>query len=197
MFVDEYQTIEARADATIEDRGSHFFGIVTPVASAEKAQQLLDAFSQEHESMLDVAMAYRIGLEPDYVTIAEGLYGADASLRSILESKDLTYAMIVVFREAGEERVLEPSVQAYRDAALNALRRAKIVKRILYDTLRFEVERTDLEYASRFIIDQRGKIIETRNGAKVLVSVKIRKVQSEDLKKALVQAFHGRIKSVD
>lgn len=197
MFIDEYQTIEARADASIEDRGSRFVGIVTPVASAEKAKQLVDTLSQEHTSMLDVATAYRIGLEPECVAVAHGHFGADESLRSILESKDLTYALIVVFREAGDEDVLEPSAQAYRDAALNALRRAKIVKRILYDTLRFEVERNDLEYASRFISDQRGKIIETVNGEKVIVSVKIRKVQSEDLKKALAQAFHGRVTSLD
>jgi hypothetical protein len=63
--------------------------------------------------------------------------------------------------------------------------------------LRFLVPRDDLEFVSRLIIDNRGKIIQTLNGPLLVVSVKVRQAQADDMKKNLADASHGRVKPAE
>lgn len=193
MFTDEYQTFEGRADAVIEDRGSRFVAAVMPVDSLEKSDQWLTSFLAGHPDRLDFVAARRIGLVPERTEHSEGPKGVHEAVLAILVTKDITNALIAVVRAPADDHPLEPSDQAYRDAALNALRRAKVVKRILYDTLEFDVPREDLDRVTRLITDQRGKIIQTLNGPRLIVSVKVRKVQADELAKAVVDSMNGRV----
>ncbi|KAB2879260.1 hypothetical protein F9K33_09825 [bacterium] len=192
MFTDEFKTIEARAEATITDRGSRFIAVIAPADTAEKAENFISRLKEEYPDVLDFVYAMRIGLEPNRVTDSKGSGHFGPVILDILESQEITNSVLVVMREAQDTSGKGPSDQAYRDAGLNALRRSKVVTRILYDVLQFQISHDDLEVVSRLIADHRGKIIQTVSEPLLMLSVKIRKIQSEALTKILVDATHGR-----
>ena len=111
-----------------------------------------------------------------------------------MENEDITNAALAVVREAQDNSPKSASDQAFRDAGLNALRRSKVVTRILYDVVRFQISRDDLETVSRLVTDNRGKVVQTFNEPDLVLSVKIRKIQTDALKKILKEATHGRTK---
>jgi putative IMPACT (imprinted ancient) family translation regulator len=196
MFSDEYKTIEARAEAVITDRGSKFTGVIVPADSTMKADEWMTRLKEEFADALDHVFVSRIGLK-DEVKISSG--GAERIAKNItylLEAGEITNVLLVVFREAAEKAPKSPSEQAYRDAAANALRRAKIVTRILFDIIKFQLQRDDLEMVSRLITDNRGKVVQTVSEPELVISVKIRKMQSADLKKILIDATSGRAQPV-
>ena len=194
MFTDEYKTIEARAESSISDRGCRFVAVIAPVDSMKKAGEFISSLQHEHSEALDLVYAIRLGLEADRIVHAEGSDRTGPVIMAVLESAEITNAVIAVLREPEGQAPKDASDQAYRDAAANALRHAKIVTRILYDTVKFQISRNDLETVSRLVTDQRGKIITTSNESDLTISVKIRKIQSEALKKILTDATHGRTK---
>jgi putative IMPACT (imprinted ancient) family translation regulator len=194
MFTDEFKTIEARADAVITDRGCRFIAVITPVDTEEKAEAFVKHLKDEHSDALDCIYAIRLGLESDRTAKYEGSDKFGAVILNILETEDVTNVVLAVVREAQDTPPKSASEQAFRDAGLNALRRSKVVTRILYDLLRFQISRDDLETVSRLITDNRGKVVQTVNEPDLVISVKIRKIQSEALKKILTDATHGRTK---
>lgn len=194
MFADEYKTIEARAEAVITDRGCRFIAVIAPVDSAEKADKFITNLKKEHLDALDYVSAVRVGLEKDRIVRTEGSDRFGPIISDVLESKDITNVVLAVIREAQDKSPKAASDQAYRDAGLNALRRGKIVTRILYDVTEFQISRDDLEIVSHLVADNRGKVVQTVNEPNLVISVKIRKIQSDALKKILVDATHGRTK---
>lgn len=194
MFTDEFKTIEARAEAVITDRGCRFIGVIAPVDSAEKAEALVKKLKEEHPDLLDCVLAVRLGLESDRTVRTEGSERFGPVILNILETEDVTNVALAVVREAQDNSPKSASEQAFRDAGLNAVRRSKVVTRILYDVVRFQISREDLEMISRLITDNRGKVVQTLNEPDLVLSVKIRKIQSDALKKILNDATHGRTK---
>ncbi|MBL7995584.1 YigZ family protein [bacterium] len=190
MFSDEFKTVETRAEAVISDRGCRFIGVIVPADTMEKADVFIQTLRQEYPDLLDCVYAVRLGLQPDRTLRSNGSVGH--VILNILEAEDITNALLAVVREAQDISPKSASDQAYRDAGLNAVRRSKVVTRILYDVLQFQISRDDLETVSRLITDHRGKIIQTVSEPDLILSVKIRKIQSEALKKILVDATHGR-----
>lgn len=194
MFTDEYKTIEAPAEASISDRGCRFLALIAPADSLQKAEEFITQLSPKHPDALDCVYAMRIGLEPERIERFGGSERFGPIVAGVLESGEVTNAVVAVLREPEENTVKDASDRAYRDAAVNVLRRAKIVTRILYDVLRFQISRDDADTVSRLIGDHRGKIVQTVHEPDLILSVKIRKIQSEDLKKILTATTQGRIK---
>lgn len=190
MFTDEFKTIESRAEAVIADRGCRFIGVIVPVDTMEKADAFVQNLKEEHPDLLDCVYAVRLGLESDRTLRSDGSIGH--VVLNILETEDITNAALAVIREAQDISPKSASEQAFRDAGLNAVRRAKVVTRILYDVLRFQISHDDLETVSRLITDNRGKVVQTVNDPDPVLTVKVRKIQSDALKKILVDATHGR-----
>lgn len=194
MFTDEYKTIEAPAEASISDRGCRFIALIVPVDSVQKTEEFITQLRLKHSDALDCVYAMRIGLEPERIQRFGGSERFGSILLGVLESGEVTNTAVAVLREPEENTVKDASDRAYRDAAANALRRAKVVTRILYDVLRFQISLDDADTVSRLIGDHRGKIVQTVHEPDLILSVKIRKIQSEDLKKILTATTQGRIK---
>ena len=196
MFTDEFKTIDARAEAVINDRGCRFLAVIAPVDTMGKAEEFIQQLKQEHPDLLDCVYAIRLGLASDRLERTEGSGQFGPVILNILETEDVTNVVLAVVREAQDNVPKSASEQAFRDAGLNALRRSKVVTRILYDVLRFHISRDDLETVSRLVTDNRGKVVQTANTPDLVISVKIRKIQAEALEKILIEATHGRTKVV-
>lgn len=196
MFIDEYKTIETLAEAAIEDRGSKFTGVIVPADSAMKADEWMTRLKEEFAEALDHVFVSRIGLKDEVKISSGGVEGIAKNIADLLETGEITNVLLVVFREAAEKTPKNPSEQAYRDAAANAIRRAKVVTRILFDIIKFRLQHDDLEMVSRLITDNRGKVVQTVSEPELVISVKIRKMQSADLKKILIDATRGRAQPV-
>lgn len=191
MLSDEYQTIEAASVATIEDRKSQFHACVVPVESAAQANQQLKSWQAKFDTIADTVRVVKIGRDPDaQIDLGEGGKAASGILET-LDGEGLTNICAIVVR-AGAGASGSP--QAYRDAVLNALRLAKKVKRILYDEVQFQVPQADMTLFVRLVTDGRGKIIHTQAGDPNRATVKIRRVQKEELIQTLRTKTKDRVR---
>ncbi|MBL7962166.1 YigZ family protein, partial [bacterium] len=109
MFTDEFKTIEARAEATITDRGSRFIAVIAPADTAEKAENFISRLKLEYPNVLDFVYAVRIGLEPNRVTDSKGSGHFGPVILDILESQEITNSVLVVMREAQDKSGKGPS----------------------------------------------------------------------------------------
>ncbi|NUM80322.1 hypothetical protein HUU42_05905 [bacterium] len=193
MFTDEYKTVEAEGEMGIDDSGNRLTAVVLSVDSEEKAQKARDRIFQKFPDAIEKIFCYKIGLEPDMIVkTGGGETEVEQALADVFKNEEITNVCLAVIREKISSQAKIPSVLAYRDAASNAVRRARIVKRILYDTVRFKVNREDLNSVSRYITDNRGKILQTIEGAPSIVVVKIRRIQIESLAKGLADLTGGK-----
>lgn len=194
MFSDEYKTVETEGEMVIEDGGCRLTAVVLSVDSEEKARKAKDRIFEKFPDAVEKIFCYKIGLEPNVVIKAGGgEREVEQTLVDVFDHEAITNLFLSVVREKVTAGAKMPSVLAYRDAVSNAIRRARIVKRILYDTVRFKVRHEDLNSVSRYITDNRGKILQTIEGTPSIVAVKIRRIQIEALTKGLMDLTGGKV----
>ncbi|MBX7150169.1 hypothetical protein K1X84_00915 [bacterium] len=194
MFTDEYKTVEAEGEMVIEDSGCRLTAVVLFVDSGEKVQAAQERIFKKFPDAAEKISCYKIGLEPNIVVkSAGGDAEVEKALTDVFENEEITNVFLAVMREKIVTHAKTPSVLAYRDTASNAIRRARIVKRILYDTVRYKVNHSDLNSVSRYITDNRGKILQTIEGTISTVVVKIRRIQVDALTKGLADLTGGKV----
>lgn len=136
-MTDSYHTLFAPATGEFKDRGSRFIGYAYPVHSEEEALAWLEGLRKEHFKARHHCFAWRLG--PDgsrFRANDDGEPGGTAG-RPILGQIDaagLTYVLIVVVRYFGGTLLgTSGLINAYREAAAEAIRQAEIVEKIIKD----------------------------------------------------------------
>ncbi len=189
MLADEYQTIEALTESSITDRGSVFTAAVAPADSADQLAEWIKEYKQRNRGSKDWVITARIGFGEEVTVHTEGEEKFCQAVLKTIDTSRLTHIVIAVHRNSAGKAA---SVQTYQDAALNAIQHGKIVKRILYESLQFEVPPADMTLVTRLITDGRAKIMNTKQGDPNIVFVKIRKVQVHELIRTLSDKTNGR-----
>ncbi len=138
-MTDHYLTLSAPATGEFKDRGSKFIAYAWPVSSEEAALAHVEALRKEHFKARHHCFAWRLG--PDGARFRandDGEPGGTAG-RPILgqiDSFGLTEVVIVVVRYFGGTLLgTSGLINAYREAAAEALRSAAIVEKIVKDRI--------------------------------------------------------------
>ena len=136
-MTDSYQTIAAGSMGEFKDRGSKFIAYAWPVRSETEALQHLENLRKEHFKARHHCFAWRF--DPDgsrFRANDDGEPGGTAG-RPILgqiDSFSLTYVVVVVVRYFGGTLLgTSGLINAYREAAAEALRNAEIVECLVKD----------------------------------------------------------------
>ncbi len=193
MFSDEYQTIESLTEATIADRGSKFIAAVAPADSQQRVDELLERRRKEYPNAVEWVIAARLGLPDDVTVYTNGEGKFCQAVVKLFEGMQLTHIAAVICRDAPGKPA---GPQSYHDAALNAIQHGKVVKRILYASIRFEVPPADMNLASRLVTDGRAKITHTQTGNPNVITVMIRKIQEDEIVRTLTSRSNGRIRRI-
>ncbi len=139
-IVDSYHTIAAPSTGEFKDRGSKFIAYAWPVRNEPEALAHLEQLRREHFKARHHCFAWRLGVHGDRFRSNDDGEPSGTAGRPILgqiDSFGLTDVVIVVVRYFGGTLLgASGLIQAYREAAAEALRAAVIEEKIVQDTFR-------------------------------------------------------------
>lgn len=141
---DTYKTISAPSEGLFKDKGSKFIAYAYPVTSEDQIKEIVQAIKKEHYSARHHCYAWRLGHEKLLFRANDDGEPSSTAGKPILgqiQSFDLTNILIVVVRYFGGTLLgVSGLINAYRNAALDAIDRAEIVEKLVEKQLLIEFD---------------------------------------------------------
>lgn len=132
---DTYKTIKSPSSGVFKDRGSKFIALAYTVDSVDEVQEILDAVKKEYRDARHHCYAYKIGMDDNTWRVNDDGEPSGTAGKPILgqiNSFELTNLLIVVVRYFGGTLLgVGGLINAYRNAAREALNDAVLVKKII------------------------------------------------------------------
>lgn len=136
---DAYRSLAAPSTGEFKDRGSKFLAYAWPVRTEEEALEHLEALRKEHFKARHHCFAWRLGPDGSRFRANDDGEPSGTAGRPILgqiDSFNLTNVVIVVVRYFGGTLLgASGLIQAYREAAAEALRNGDIREYLVKDQL--------------------------------------------------------------
>ena len=183
-MTDHYLTLSAPATGEFKDRSSKFIAFAWPVRSEEEAMSHVETLRKEHFKARHHCFAWR--LAPDgnrFRANDDGEPGGTAG-RPILgqiDSFGLTDVVVVVVRYFGGTLLgTSGLINAYREAAAEALRSATIVEKIVKDNFALDFDYALMPDVMNAVKKIDLEIFKEEYGDRGLLEIGIRQSEAED-----------------
>ena len=141
---DTYKTISNPAEGIYKDKGSKFLSYAFPVATETEIREIIQAIKKEHHSARHHCYAWRLGYDKLLFRANDDGEPSSTAGKPILgqiQSFDLTDILIVVVRYFGGTLLgVSGLINAYRNAALDAINQAEIIEKIVENKLIVEFD---------------------------------------------------------
>lgn len=141
---DQYKTIADLSIGEFKDRGSKFIAYAYPSYQESDWQEAMEAVKKEHFKARHHCFAYRIGLDKNNFRANDDGEPSGTAGRPILgqiDSYELTNVFIVVVRYFGGTKLgASGLINAYRNAAKDALDQAVIIEKTVEDIYKLEFD---------------------------------------------------------
>lgn len=139
---DTYKTISKPSEGLFKDKGSKFISYAYPVSSEDQIREIVLTLKKEHHSARHHCYAWRLGHEKLLFRANDDGEPSSTAGKPILgqiQSHDLTNILIVVVRYFGGTLLgVSGLINAYKNAALDAINQAEIVEKIVEQNLLIE-----------------------------------------------------------
>ncbi|MCE1198944.1 MAG: YigZ family protein [Marinilabiliales bacterium] len=133
MSADTFRTIESSSEGLYKEKGSKFLSWVIPVKNEDEIKSILAELKKEHFSARHCCYAWSLGAEGLRVRMNDDGEPSGTAGRPIfgqIQSNRLTNVLIVVVRYFGGTLLgVGGLIQAYKQAAADAIAHAQIVER--------------------------------------------------------------------
>jgi uncharacterized YigZ family protein len=175
---DIFKTIETESRGFFKDKGSKFYSFAFPVQTENEIKDKLQVLRKEHHSARHHCFAWRIGSEN--ITFRANDDGEPSStagkpILGQIQSFNLTNILIVVIRYFGGTLLgTSGLINAYRNAAADALNNAKIVEKLIEREIKLSFGYNLLSEVMNIIKQEKLTVIQTRfeEDCEVLFSVR-------------------------
>lgn len=141
---DTYKTISNPSEGLFKDKGSKFIAYAYPVSSEDQIKEIVQAIRKEHYSARHHCYAWRLGHEKLLFRANDDGEPSSTAGKPILgqiQSFDLTNILIVVVRYFGGTLLgVSGLINAYRNAAFDAINQAEIVEKLVEKQLLIEFD---------------------------------------------------------
>ena len=141
---DTFKTIEKPSEGLFKDKGSRFISYAFPVNSEEEIREIVQLLKKEHHSARHHCYAWRMGAEKLLFRVNDDGEPSSTAGKPILgqiQSFDLTNILIVVVRYFGGTLLgVSGLINAYRNAALDAINKSEIMEKLVEKWLSIEFE---------------------------------------------------------
>jgi uncharacterized YigZ family protein len=135
LFEDTYRTISKPSEGDFKDRGSKFLAFAYPIEREKDIKPLIDELKNLHPKANHHCYAFRLGMDRSNFRInddGEPSGTAGRPILNVLLSKELTNILVVVVRYFGGTLLGVPGlINAYKSAALEALKNAEIIEKTI------------------------------------------------------------------
>jgi len=141
---DTYKTIAKPSEGLFKDKGSKFMSFAFPVDSEDEIRNIIQVLRKEHHSARHHCYAWRLGYDKSVFRANDDGEPSSTAGKPILgqiQSFDLTNILIVVVRYFGGTLLgVSGLINAYRNAASDAILQAEIVEKLVEKQLLIEFD---------------------------------------------------------
>ena len=194
MEKDVYKTIEHPSEGYFKDKGSKFYAFAYPVKNEEEIKEIIASLKKEHHSARHHCYAWRLGTEEIIYRAnddGEPSSSAGKPILGQLQSFEITNTLIVVVRYFGGTLLgVSGLINAYRSAAADALKNAKLSTRFIKQIFELQFTYNELNEVMRIIKQENLEILTTRFEQKCSLTFSVRKSKAPDAHK-IFEDFYG------
>jgi uncharacterized YigZ family protein len=155
---DSYLTIAAPTEGLFKDKGSKFLAYAYPVDSEEEIKELVQQLKKEHYSARHHCYAWRLGADKTHFRANDDGEPSSTAGKPILgqiQRYDLTNILIVVIRYFGGTLLgVSGLINAYREAAADALKQAEIVEKLVEESFWVEFDYLNMNSVMKVFKDE-------------------------------------------
>jgi uncharacterized YigZ family protein len=179
LFDDTYLTIEKAGEGIFKDCGSKFIGFALPVRSENEFKPILQTLKLAHPKANHHCWALRLTPDRSVFRINDDGEPSGTAGRPILNtilSRNLTNMAIVVVRYFGGTLLGVPGlINAYKNAAEEALKQVVIIEHTVNDVYTIAFDYIKMNEVMKIIKDDSLAIISQQFNNECLIKVAIRK----------------------
>ncbi len=131
--MDAYFTIKNLSEGLYKEKGSRFIAFAYPVQTVEQVKEILAQLHKKYHDARHICYAYNLGIDASETRTnddGEPSGTGGKPIHGVLLSKKLTYVLIAVVRYFGGVKLgTSGLINAYREAALDAIFNAEIIEK--------------------------------------------------------------------
>lgn len=181
LFNDTYKTISGPSAGLFKDKGSKFIAFAYPISSDEEVKIIVQKLRAEHTKARHFCWALRLSPDRSLFRIQDDGEPSGTAGRPILNamlSADVTNLLIVVVRYFGGTLLGVPGlINAYKSAAVDALKEASVIEKTINDIYKAEFEYLAMNDVMRLIKEEQLTILEQNFDNTCSIKLEIRKAQ--------------------
>jgi len=182
-YKDEYLTITKPAEGLFKDRGSKFLGFAFPVSTEEEVKENLEKIRNQYHDARHHCYAYMLGIEKENYRANDDGEPSSTAGKPILgqiRSFNLTNVLIIVIRYFGGTKLgVGGLINAYKTAAEEALKNAKIIKKTLHDIYELKFDYPQMNEIMRIMKEQNIEQIDQCFELSCSITLALRKAKAE------------------
>lgn len=161
---DTYSTIKAPCEGLYKEKGSRFIAFAYPVHSEEQVRVLVAGLKEKYYDARHHCYAWRLGADKKNFRANDDGEPSSTAGRPILGqilSNDLTNVLIVVIRYFGGIQLgVSGLINAYREAASDALYHAEIIEKTVDEQLSIRFSYLVLNDVMRIVKEEGPEVLE-------------------------------------
>lgn len=188
---DTFKTISNPSQGLYKDKGSRFISYAFPVNSEIEIREIVQSIKKEHHSARHHCYAWRIGAEKLLFRVnddGEPSFTAGKPILGQIQSFDLTNILIVVVRYFGGTLLgVSGLINAYRNAALDAINQAEITENIVGKWLLIEFDYKVMNEVMKIFKDEKLPQIDPQFDLSCKVKTQIRLSESDRIVNGLLK----------
>lgn len=186
---DTYKTISNPSEGLFKDKGSKFIAYAYPVTSEEQIREIVQTIKKEHHSARHHCYAWRLGHEKLLFRANDDGEPSSTAGKPILgqiQSFELTNILIVVVRYFGGTLLgVSGLINAYRNAAIDAIDQAEIVEKLVEKQLLIEFDYGVMNEVMKLFKDEKLPQIDPQFDLKCQIKTTVRLSELDRIKENL------------
>jgi uncharacterized YigZ family protein len=188
---DTFKTIEKPSEGLFKDKGSRFISYAFPVNSEEEIREIVQSIKKEHHSARHHCYAWRLGAEKSLFRANDDGEPSSTAGKPILgqiQTFDLTNILIVVVRYFGGTLLgVSGLINAYRNAALDAVNQAVIIEKLVEKWLLIEFDYLAMNEVMKVFKDEKLPQIDPQFDLRCKINTPIRIGESDRIEAMLLK----------
>ena len=191
MEEDKYRTVKAIAEGLYKEKGSRVISFIYPVKTEEEVKDILTEIKTKYYDARHHCYAYCLGANRERFRANDDGEPSSTAGKPILGqivSNDLSNVLVVVVRYFGGIKLgVSGLIQAYRDAAANAILHAEIVERTVDEEIRIRFTYVVMNDVMKVLKEEEPEVLSRNFEMECEMTLSIRQKDMPRLKERLLK----------
>jgi uncharacterized YigZ family protein len=200
LFNDSYFTITANAQGLFKDRGSKFISYIFKIQNEKEVKERLTELKKEHPSANHHCYAWVLGAGKEAFRASDDGEPSGTAGKPILaqlKQHNLTNVLLIVVRYFGGTLLGTGGlINAYKEAAMDAIKNSHIEEKFILFEYRIEFGFEDLSSVMHLIKEFGGKISAQEYETTNAIVFSVKKNVSEKMEDAVKNLYKTKLKFI-